>query len=133
MRQGQRPVTAAGKGFQCGKFPSGPRAALLPPCRLQNLFQCQNPRFGYQHSAFEKGARRLGAAAVVGDRNVLNVEVIAEGGNACRCPIRDGRFANASDDLRGLPHVVKTLAGLLVDVGRRLHPGRMPRHWRLVT
>lgn len=48
-------------------------------------------------------------------------------------PIVKGCFADCLNDLRGLTDVIETLAGLLVNVGGRLHPGRMRFDWRKVT
>jgi len=75
----------------------------------------------------------LVVAAVVNNRLPLYVEFKTKRGAAMRGPFVKRSFTDGFNDLRGLTHVIETLAGLLVDVRRRLHPGRMPRGWRKVT
>jgi len=125
---------AAGNGFQCGKFPSRPRAGVLPSCGLQNLFQRKDLCFRNQHPAFAVGERCwFLASAVMRDRLPLHVKFKAEAGNALRGPIPHCSLGNTLNNLRGLLHVVKTLAGLLVDIELGLHRGILPRGWRRVT
>lgn len=135
MLQGRKAIRAmAGCGLERGKLASRPWAGLLPPRGLQNLFQGQNGWLGNNHTGF---AVRLCivpvSARVVLYRLWLNVQLIAKRGDARCGPTPKGHFTNSSDDLRGLSHIVITLAGLLIDIGLPCHRGKMPHGWRRVT
>jgi len=130
MRQGQ--AATAGGGFQRFHVVATDWAGASW-LGVQNFFQRQNPRFRYKHSTFTKSARGLCAAPVMRHRLLLHVEFKTKWRPPVRSPIVKGRFTNGLNDLRGLAHVIKTLAGLLVNVGRRVHPGRLPESRHKIT
>lgn len=109
MRHGR--TEATGGGFQSIHVVAAERAGALrlPAHDLQNFFQRENPRLGYQHSACQKGTRRLGAAPVMGYWLSLHGEFEAERGAAMPRPISQGAIGDGLDNLRGLMKVEKPL------------------------
>lgn len=126
--QGWRLNTVAiGNRFQCGQFSPRQRAGFSPSRFLQYLFQQQNSLLGNEHPRFaEVFSLRFSPRPVMDNRLPFDGKVKAEAGHAALGPIPHGRLGHAFDDLRCLPRVKKPLAGLLVNVGRRFHPGRLP-------
>lgn len=118
----QRRTKAAGSGFQLIQVLFGQGAGpyrVVGQNLFQKLLQRKNLGFGNKHAVLAEAARGLSAAAVMRYRLTLNLQFKAEWCAATLGPTVKGRFADAFDDLRGLPNVVKAFAGLLVDVGRR--------------
>ena len=123
-----------GNRFQCGQFIPRPWTGRSASCGLKYLLECQNFLLRDKHACLAVNTSRVIATAVMKYGFSSDGEVKAKTGNASifgpipECPPRD-----SFDDLRCLPRVIKTLTGLFINVGRRLHPGRLPELLLAVT
>jgi hypothetical protein len=102
--------------------------------RLQNLPQRKNLLLGNEQAHFAVGLGIVTVSArLMDERLTFDIEFKPKAGSAFLRPQIKGRLGNAFNNLRGLTHVEKSPAGLLVNVGRRLHPRILPRVFLKIT
>jgi hypothetical protein len=131
VRQGR--TEATGGGFECFHVVAADRAGASR-LGVQDFPQGFDFRGRNQQPVLKETTRDLSAATVMCYRLLLYVEFKTKRCAAVLGPTSEGHISDIPDDLRSLTHVIKTFAGLLVDVRRWLHHlGRMPRGWHGVT
>jgi len=132
-----RNAVLTGRRSQRVPLAIGPsRVGFLTAYRFQNLSQRQNLLLRNEKALFAVGLCFMPETTrLMKQRLLSHIEFKPKAGNARLRPSPQSLKADpCSDHLRGLAHIVKALAGLLINVGRGLlHPGRLPESPNKIT
>src|ERR1035441_5305192 len=108
-------TVAAGSIFKGGHITAGHGAGSAGEIP-QDFFQGKNLLFGQKHSVLQMASRFMPKSfGLVDHRFPTHIEFKAEWSTAVQGPRTKGLAGDSTNDLRSVSHIVKALAGLLIN------------------